>query len=122
MNIDLTTLAFISAFIDRKFGLSKNKTLNVIFKYNSSNADGSPTCNVSFDEIINAVKSNTFINFECVDIGGDNDYYTYFSPYSVQIDKTNWSEIIVKGHEVGIPIFIYTPEELSVSLIEVSKL
>lgn len=122
MNIDFTTLAFISAFINKKFNLLKNKSLNVLFEYNSSEANGSPTCNVSFDEIINAVKSGTFIHFECVDIGGDNDYCTYFSPYSVQVDKTNWSEIIVKGHEVGIPIFIYTPEKLSVSLIEVSKL
>ncbi|MBR5604292.1 MAG: hypothetical protein IKW51_08845 [Bacteroidales bacterium] len=122
MNIDLSTLSFISAFIDRKFGLSKNKSLSVLFGYDASQLNGSPTCNVSFNEIINAVKSESPIQFQCVEYNKDVNHCRYLLPHSVQINTDNWSEIIVQVFEGGTPTFTYTNDTLSVSMIEVNKL
>lgn len=122
MNIDLSILAFISAFIDKKFGLTKNKSLNVFFKYDASKNGGSPTCNVSFNEIINAIKSEIPIQFQCIEYSEDINYCRYLHPYSVQINTNDWSEIIVQVFESSSPTFTYTSSGLNVSLIEVSKL
>lgn len=122
MNFDLATLSFISNFIDRKFGLSKNKALNVLFGYDASQTNGSPTCNVSFSSIINAIKSEMPIQFQCIEYNGDYNHCRYLLPHSVQINTDNWSEIIVQVFEGGTPIFTYTPDKLSVAMIEVNKL
>ena len=122
MNIDLATLSFISAFIDRKFGLSKNKSLSVLFGYDASKTNGSPTCNVPFDKIINTLKAAMPVQFQCVEYNRDANHCRYLLPHSVQINTDNWSEIVVQVFEGGTPTFTYTPDKLSVSMIEVSKL
>lgn len=117
---DLTKLAFINSFIDKKYGLTKNKTLNVVLKYDTSKVDGSPTCNFSFEEIANALKSGVFVQFQCVEYSEDENHYRYICPHSIQINGL--SEIIVHVFEGGSPTFVYTQDKLSVSLIAVDKL